>query len=94
MERLDADDPSVVEMQLARLEYAAMTTAAHHCDIGTELPNRYDTNNMLSPTRPPRDAVPLHSSGPNRPDGTQDPMDDETRAYAYRVLIHERRQNI
>eukprot|EP00959_Pyramimonas_sp_CCMP1952_P425909 8920963-Pyramimonas_sp.AAC.1 len=49
---------------------------------------------MLSPTRPPRDAVPLHSSGPNRPGGAQDPMDDEARAYAYRVLIHKRRQNI
>eukprot|EP00959_Pyramimonas_sp_CCMP1952_P033272 698213-Pyramimonas_sp.AAC.1 len=38
MERLDADDPSVVEMQLARLEYTVMTTAAHHCDIGMEPP--------------------------------------------------------
>eukprot|EP00959_Pyramimonas_sp_CCMP1952_P407906 8548580-Pyramimonas_sp.AAC.1 len=39
---------------------------------------------MLSPTRPP--------SGPNRPDGAQDPMDSETRAYAHRVLIHPRAQ--
>eukprot|EP00959_Pyramimonas_sp_CCMP1952_P423357 8868217-Pyramimonas_sp.AAC.1 len=38
MERLGADDPSVVEMQLARLEYAVMTTAVHHCDIGMEPP--------------------------------------------------------
>eukprot|EP00959_Pyramimonas_sp_CCMP1952_P385552 8079970-Pyramimonas_sp.AAC.1 len=69
-----------------------MTTAAHHCDIGMEPPSGYDSNNMLSPTRSPRDAAPLHSSGPNRPDGAKDPIDDETRAYAYRVLIHERRQ--
>eukprot|EP00959_Pyramimonas_sp_CCMP1952_P354307 7422568-Pyramimonas_sp.AAC.1 len=46
------------------------------------------------PTRSPEDAVPLHSSGPNRTDGTQDPTDDETMEYAHRVLIHERRQNI
>eukprot|EP00959_Pyramimonas_sp_CCMP1952_P267953 5602245-Pyramimonas_sp.AAC.1 len=65
-----------------------MATAAHHCDIGM------DTDSMLSPTRPPCNVVPSHSSGPNRPDGTQDPMDDETTVYAYRVLIHERRQNI
>eukprot|EP00959_Pyramimonas_sp_CCMP1952_P069402 1448358-Pyramimonas_sp.AAC.1 len=71
-----------------------MVTAAHHCDIGMEPPNGFDTDSVLSPTRYPGDAVPPHSSGPNRPDGAQYPMDDETRAYAHRVLIYERRQNI
>eukprot|EP00959_Pyramimonas_sp_CCMP1952_P340890 7140506-Pyramimonas_sp.AAC.1 len=66
-------------MQLARLEYAAMAVAAHYCDIGMELPNGFDTDRMLMPTRSPDGAVPPHSSGPNRPDGTQDPMDGEIR---------------
>eukprot|EP00959_Pyramimonas_sp_CCMP1952_P218265 4565457-Pyramimonas_sp.AAC.1 len=71
-----------------------MVTAAHYCGIGMEPPNGFDTYRMPMPTRSPESAVPLHSSGPNRADGAQDPMDDEVMDYANRVLIHERRQNI
>eukprot|EP00959_Pyramimonas_sp_CCMP1952_P354571 7427448-Pyramimonas_sp.AAC.1 len=71
-----------------------MAAAAHYCDIGMELPNGFDADRMLMPTRSLVDAVPPRSGGPNRPDGTQDPMEDETMEYARRVLIHERRQNI
>eukprot|EP00959_Pyramimonas_sp_CCMP1952_P473726 9502220-Pyramimonas_sp.AAC.1 len=59
-----------------------------------ELPNGYDTDRMLMPTRSPEDSAPLHSGGPNRADGTLDPMDDEVMGCAHRVLIHERRQDI
>eukprot|EP00959_Pyramimonas_sp_CCMP1952_P151762 3175413-Pyramimonas_sp.AAC.1 len=61
-----------------------MAAAAHQCDIGMEIPNEYDTDSMLSPTRSPGDAAPPHCVGPNRPDGAQDPMDDETRECAHR----------
>eukprot|EP00959_Pyramimonas_sp_CCMP1952_P319243 6680017-Pyramimonas_sp.AAC.1 len=71
-----------------------MAAAAHYGDIGMELPSGFDTDRMLMPTRSPVDAVPPRSSGSSRPDGAQDPMEDETMEYAHRVLIHERRQNI
>ncbi len=61
---MDAASPSVTERQLARLEYVAMAAAAHYCDIGMELPNGYDTDRMLMPTRSPEDPAPLHIGGP------------------------------
>ena len=93
LDRLDADNPTDLENQFAGLEYDALNRAAHYCDLGMATVDLILPDTVLSTARRRHDPVPGYRYGPNRPEGTVDPLDNEIWVRASRVLVHEHRRN-